>query len=130
MDADPSRLIFIALNVSDLPRSLAYYEAAFAIGFHTGDNEPQSDPWMGGHHAAYSWTDGAFLHFAIFPAHEPERPVSRDAQVGFRVPDIAAAHARAVAAGAETVHEPRPEPWGVTARYRDPDGNLVSLTEA
>jgi predicted enzyme related to lactoylglutathione lyase len=123
-----SRLIFIALNASDLDRSLAFYRDAFAIVFHTDLNEPASDPWYGGEHAAYSWTDGAFLHFALFPESRPERPASRDAQIGFSTPDIGAAHERAVAAGAEVVHPPRPEPWGTTSRYRDPDGNLVSLT--
>jgi len=123
------RLIFVALNASDLDRSLAFYRDAFEIDFHTDTNEPESDPWYGGRHSAFSWTDGAFLHFALFPARNPERPVSRDAQIGFNVADIGAAHAHAVAAGAEVVHEPRDEPWGATARYRDPDGNLVSLTE-
>lgn len=124
-----SRLIFIALNVSDLARSLAFYRDAFAIDFHTDDNEPTSDPWYGGHHAAFSWTEDAFLHFALFPALEPGRPTSRDSQIGFGVVDLDAAHARAVAAGATVVHAPRTEPWGATSRYRDPDGNLVSLTQ-
>lgn len=124
-----SRLIFIALNVGDLPAALAFYRDAFGIEFHTDDNEPRADPWYGGHHAAFSWTDGAFLHFALFPAAPPERPVSRDAQIGFDTDDLEAAHARAVAAGAVVVHAPRPEPWGRTSRYRDLDGNLLSLTE-
>lgn len=124
-----SRLIFIALNAADLDRSLAFYRDAFGIDFHTDTNEPQSDPWYGGHHAAYSWTDGAYLHFALFPAAAPERPTTRDVQIGFDVDDLEVAHARAVAAGAQVAHEPRAEPWGTTSRYRDPDGNLVSLTQ-
>ena len=124
-----SRLIFIALNVSDLDRSLSLYRDAFGIGFETGTNEPETDPWYGGHHAELSWTDGAYLHFALFPAAEPERPTSRDVQIGFNVDDLTSAHSRAVAAGAKVVHEPRAEPWGKTSRYRDPDGNLVSLTQ-
>jgi predicted enzyme related to lactoylglutathione lyase len=55
--------------------------------------------------------------------------VTRHAQVSFRVDDIEAAHAAAVAAGAEVLHGPRPEPWGTSARYRDPDGNVVELTQ-
>ena len=43
--------------------------------------------------------------------------------------DITAAHQAAVAAGAEVLHEPRREPWGTSARYRDPDGNTVELTQ-
>jgi lactoylglutathione lyase len=124
-----SRLIFIALNTSDLERSLSFYRDAFGIDFHADRNEPVADPWYGGHHAAFSWSDGAFLHLALFPASPPERPTSRDVQIGFDVGDIDSGHARAVAAGAQVVHPPRPEPWGATSRYRDPDGNLVSITQ-
>jgi predicted enzyme related to lactoylglutathione lyase len=123
------RLIFVALNVSDLERSAAFYEAAFGIDLHRDTNEPETDVWIGGDHAAFSWTDGAFLHFALFPAAPPERPVTRDAQLGLTVTNIKEAHARAVSAGAPVVHGPRQEPWGMTSRYRDPDGNLLSLTQ-
>ena len=34
------------------------------------------------------------------------------------------------ASGAKVVLEPRREPWGKTARYLDPDGNIVSITES
>ena len=124
-----SRMIFIALNVDDVDRSVSFYEQAFGLDLHRDANEPQDDVWIGGYHAATSWTAGAFLHFALFPARLPERPVSKDVQIGFSVDDIGAAHARAVASGAFVMHGPRTEPWGATARYRDPDGNLVSVTQ-
>ena len=124
-----SKLIFVALNVSDLERTVAFYREAFGIDLHRDRNEPADDAWIGGAHAAFSWTDGAFLHFALFPALPPERPVSSDAQLGVAVADIDAAHATAVAAGVLVVHPPRPEPWGRTGRYRDPDGNLISVTQ-
>lgn len=124
-----SRMIFVALNVADLERSVAFYRDGFGIEFHRDDNEPETDVWYGGRHAAYSWVEGAFLHFALFPARPPERPVSRDVQVGFNATDIELAHARAVRVDAQVVHGPRAEPWGRTARYRDPDGNLISVTQ-
>lgn len=123
------RLIFIALNVSDLEQSSAFYRGAFGIDLHPDKNEPETDVWIGGDHTAFSWTDGAFIHFALFPASPPERPVSRDAQLGLSVTNIEEAHAKAVSAGAPVVHAPRQEPWGMTARYRDPDGNLISITQ-
>ena len=124
-----SRMIFIALNVADLARSVAFYRDAFDIEFHNDHNEPADDTWYGGEHSAFSWTDGAFLHFALFPALPPQRAVTRDVQLGFNVADINRAHRRAVGSGALIVHGPRDEPWGRTARYRDPDGNLVSITQ-
>lgn len=37
--------------------------------------------------------------------------------------------AQALAAGAELVHEPKAQPWGRSARYRDFDGNIIELTQ-
>jgi predicted enzyme related to lactoylglutathione lyase len=44
------------------------------------------------------------------------------------VSDTAALHERMVAFGAHVLHAPRLEPWGITARYTDPDGNIVGIT--
>jgi predicted enzyme related to lactoylglutathione lyase len=51
------------------------------------------------------------------------------AQISFGVDDIEVAHARAVAAGARVLHEPRDEPWGRSGRYEDLDGNVIELTQ-
>ena len=125
------RLTFVALSVSDLQRSVQFYRGVLGVPLNeaTHDSEKQ-DPWYGGKHAAYSWTDGEFLHFALYPMHEPERPVATAAQIGFQVGNLDSVHQRVVGSGAEVVLEPRSEPWGRTARYLDPDGNIVSITES
>lgn len=125
------RLNFLALDVSDLDAALHFYRDLIGAPLHRASHDAGlRDDWYGGDHAACSWTDGAFLHFALYPARPPHRPPTTGAQVGFHVTDFDAVHARIVAAGVHVLVAPRDEPWGRTARYLDPDGNIVSITAA
>lgn len=74
-----------------------------------------------------SWTDGAFMHFSLYATKDGV--VTTNAQIAFRVDNLEATHDRAMAAGAELVHPPKAQPWGTSARYRDPDGNVIELTQ-
>jgi len=128
---EKSRLTFVALSVANLARSLEFYGDALGLPLKEESHDADlDDPWYGGSHAAYSWTDGAFIHFALYPSREPQRPISTASQIGFHVADFDAVHARVVRAGFGVVQAPRREPWGRTARYLDPDGNIVSITAA
>jgi catechol 2,3-dioxygenase-like lactoylglutathione lyase family enzyme len=124
------RLVTVVLEVADLDRSIELYRDGFGLDLHVTDHEGgdhgDGDRWISGRHAATSWTDGAYLHFALY---ESKGEVTQSAQVSFRVDDIAAAHRAAIAAGATVLHEPRREPWGTSARYRDRDGNVIELTQ-
>jgi predicted enzyme related to lactoylglutathione lyase len=131
---ESSRLVLVLLEVADVDRSAALYRDAFGINLHPGtDNdmegngEMEGDRWLAGRHAAYSWHEGAYLHFALYQAKSTQ--TTTQAQIGFMVQDLGSAHARAVKAGATVLHPARPEPWGATARYLDYDGNIVSLTQ-
>ena len=126
MTADDRRLVAVVLTVSDLERSVRLYEAAFGLDLHLEDHRGD-DEWTSGPHAATSWTDGEFLHFALYASKDGS--ATNRSQVAFRVDDLETAHARAVAGGAEVVHEPKSQPWGRSARYRDPDGNIIELTQ-
>jgi PhnB protein len=121
------RLVAVIVEVADLERSVRFYADAFGVELEPGDNDSDGDRWIGGRHAEISWTDGAYLHFALYPARG-DGPTAR-AQLSFGVADIEAAHARAVGAGAVVVHEPKPQPWGRSARYEDLDGNVIELTQ-
>jgi predicted enzyme related to lactoylglutathione lyase len=115
-----ARLVFVALRVRDLETSARFYRA---LGIPLREAEGSDEET----HHEYSWREGAYLHFALFPAAPGEE--SRRAEVAFFVDDIDVAHARAVAADAEVTAAPHSEPWGRTAGYRDPDGNAVGLTQ-
>ena len=121
------RLVTVVLEVSDLARSVALYRDGFGLELHLDDHEGD-DRWITGPHAATSWTEGAFLHFALYATKGES--VTHAAQVAFRVEDLDAAHVLALAAGAALVHPPKPQPWGRSARYRDFDGNVIELTQA
>ncbi len=124
------RLVTVVLEVADLDASVRLYRDGFALDLHASDHDGaghgSDDRWTSGRHAAMSWHAGEYIHFALY---EAKGSPTVGAQVSFRVDDITAAHATAVAAGAEVLHEPRSEPWGTSARYRDPDGNVVELTQ-
>lgn len=128
--SDSGRLVTVVLEVSDLDRSLVLYRDGFGLDLHLSDHEGgehgTDDRWISGRHAATTWEEGAFLHFALYASRGD---VTSGAQVSFRVDDIDRAHGAAVGAGAEVLHEPRPEPWGRSGRYRDFDGNVVELTQ-
>ena len=125
--SDGPRLSVIILHVSELDRSLRFYRDLLGVPLETGVNVPEDDPWYGGHHVELSWRDGAYLHFALFPANSGSRATT-GAELGFHVEDVMAVHQRVIAGSAAVLHEPRAEPWGLTARYGDPDGNIVGVT--
>jgi lactoylglutathione lyase len=122
------RLIVVIMHVTDLERSLRFYRDLVGVPLEPGVNEPEDDPWYGGQHVELSWRDGAYLHFALFPARASEQPTT-GAELGFSSDDVLAVHERMLAAAAPVLHAPRMEPWGSTARYRDPDGNIVGITQ-
>lgn len=123
--AEGRRLVAVILEVSDLERSVALYRDGFGLDLHPGDNAVD-DRWIGGIHAEISWNEGAYLHFALYPAKgQPTRGV----QISVSVDNIEVAHAAAVRAGARVLHEARDEPWGRSTRYEDFDGNIIELTQ-
>jgi predicted enzyme related to lactoylglutathione lyase len=122
-----NRLVAVVIEVADLDRSAALYRDAFGVALKPPDDHEGGDRWVSGRHCATSWTDGVFLHFALYEAKTDAR--TAHAQISFAVDDLEAAHATAIAAGAVVVHEPRAELWGRSARYRDFDGNVIELTQ-
>ena len=121
------RLVAVVVEVADLGQSVTLYRDGFGIDLHAAHLD-DDDRWIGGPHAAFSWSDGASLHFALYQAKGDEAPTS-GVQIGFAVTDIEEAHRNAVAAGATVIHDPIDQPGGTSARYLDYDGNVIELTQ-
>jgi predicted enzyme related to lactoylglutathione lyase len=120
------RLVTVVLTVADLDQSVRLFTEGFGLDLHLDDHQGDQ-PWITGRHAATSWTEGAFIHFALYETKDGS--TSRGAQVAFSVDDLDVSHQRAVAAGAVVLHPPKSQPWGRSARYSDPDGHVIELTQ-
>jgi predicted enzyme related to lactoylglutathione lyase len=124
---DQNRLVAVVLEVSDLERAAALYGQAFGLDLHLTDHHGD-DRWTSGPHAATSWNEGAFIHFALYQSKDGQ--ATQRVQIAFGVSNLDEAHRRAVEAGVDVVHEPKAQPWGRSARYRDDDGNIIELTQS
>ena len=118
-------MVAVVIEVADLERSEVLYRDGFGLALHRSLHD-DNDPWIGGLHAAVTWNDGAFLHFALYAA---KGAPTTGVQIGIAVTDLDSAHIRALEAGAVLIHGPVAQPWGRSARYHDFDGNVVELTQ-
>jgi predicted enzyme related to lactoylglutathione lyase len=124
-----TRISALILRCSDVEQSARFYSGLVGLSFHAGkNNDAPGDRWLDGEHRSISFTEGGYFHFALFPSWNGE--VTRATQISFPVPDLAKTHERALKNGAKVLHPPRDEPWGMVARYEDPDGNFVSLRQS
>ena len=119
------RLVTVVLTTADLDRAVALYRDGFGLDLHVGDHEGD-DQWTSGRHAATSWTDGAFLHFAIYESRTARRPAG-PGRLRRRRPRRRPRSEPSPPAPT-VLHDPKPQPWGRSARYQDPDGNTIELT--
>lgn len=125
-DAATARLIEVELRVRDLERSLRFYRDLIGLPF--GKIETHSDEDVQHAHVTWGeWNDrGEFLMVNLYPVGE-QTPTR--ARVGFVVDELDRVHARLASAGVTVIKPPERRPWGASASYEDPDGNVVSLSE-
>jgi len=115
-----SRLTQVTIVAPDLPASIAFYQAAF-------DAE-----WLEDIHSLQfgSYDDGNFFLLTVADPQIHPWP-GGPAKFGLLVPDVDAAHAKALAAGAVLVCEPEDKPWKPRAScVADPGGNNIDLYQA
>lgn len=119
-------LRYTILYVGDVAAALAFYERAFGLerGF-VHDSGDYGELATGVTKLAFSSTA---LMRQLGKAPGRPSPAAPVFEIAFETGDVAAAFARAVAAGAVPVQAPRDEPWGQTTAYvSDADGYLVEI---
>lgn len=115
--------------VPDVEASLSFFDQAFGLPrrfLHEsgtyGEVETGATTLAFAHHELAS-TNFEGGHVA---ASESTKPLG--VELGLVTDNVESAHARALAAGAREVAEPRTKPWGQVVSYvRCPDGTLVEL---
>lgn len=123
------KFAYTIIYVPDVAASLKFFEQAF--GFTSrflhesgtyGELETGATTLAFAAHelAEMNYTSG---HIA---AHNSAKPLGME--IAFTTDDVAAAHVRALAAGATELSAPTAKPWGQMVSYvRCPDGSLVEL---
>jgi lactoylglutathione lyase len=117
---------YTILYVHDVPKSLAFYEAAFGLSrgmlHESGD---YGELATGETKLAFS---SVRLMQSLGKNPVAANPAAPTFEIAFETDDVRAALDRALAAGAVLVQEAREEPWGQTTSYvADLDGYLVEI---
>lgn len=120
---------YTLVYVADVAASLDFYERAFGLQrrfLHESGAYGELETGA----TALAFVDHATARDSVggdyVAADASPRPLGME--IGFTTADVAAAYARAVAAGATGLAAPTVKPWGQTVAYvRCPDGSLVEL---
>lgn len=123
------KLGYTIAYVADVPASLAFFENAFGLTrrfLHEGGDYGELD--TGATTLAFASLELGEANFegGVLAASESQRPLGME--IGLVTDEVAAAHARALAAGAVELTAPQTKPWGQTVSWvRCPAGILVEL---
>ncbi len=123
------KFAYTILYVPDVVGAIEFYERAF--GFQRGfvhESGAYGELQTGQTTLSFASLTLANSNFegGVTPG-DPQRPPAAF-EVAFSTDDVAAAFARATAAGAVPVSPPKQKPWGQTVAYvRDLNGNLVEI---
>ena len=116
----------ITLFVEDLDASREFYTSVFGLPLHYSDDASAVFDFGGGTLINLLKIDEAPGLIAPRPVAGPD--AGARAQFTITVPDVDAAAARVVAAGATLLNGPQDRPWGIrTAAFADPAGNVWEL---
>lgn len=120
---------YTIVYVRSVPDSLAFYEEAFGFSRRfLHESEDYGELETGENTLAFASLDLGNANFpgGFVAASESSKPLGME--VAFVTPQVAEAHAKALAAGASELSAPQTKPWGQVVSYvRCPDGVVVEL---
>ena len=123
------KLGYTILYTPDVEASLAFFETAFGLQrrfLHEGGDYGELDTGATTLAFAAHSLGAAHLPKGYIRAHESALPLGME--IALVTPDVPAALAQALAAGASEMKAPETMPWGQTVSWlRCPDGCLVEL---
>ena len=122
------QLGYTIVYVPDVLASVTFFENAFGLTRRFVHESGYGEMETGTTALAFATHElgSANLPDGYVQAHQSEVPLGME--IALLTEDVAAAHAKAVAAGARSIKEPTLKPWGQTVSYvRCPDGTLVEL---
>lgn len=123
------KLGYTIVYVPDVAQSLAFFEQAFGLRrrfLHESGTYGELD--TGETTLSFAAHALGEMNFPGGHVHAHSSPQPLGFEIALVSDDIAAAHARAIAAGARELAAPAARPWGQTVSYvRCPDGILVEL---
>jgi uncharacterized glyoxalase superfamily protein PhnB len=118
-------VIYVETRVRDV---LEFYRAAFGFAIRYYDDNLKFGELETGQTSIMiaSYAAGEYMVGDAFQRSASKRPT--DVEIAFLMADVPAAYARAIAAGAKPVREPRVMPWGQTVAYVSSiEGTLIGL---
>jgi predicted enzyme related to lactoylglutathione lyase len=124
-DAMPARLSAIDLRVRDVDVAFRFYRDLLGLDI----EPPVSDGPNDDRHTHAVWGSaeaGTRLLLTLRPQGGEPPSVAR---LAFDVTDLDARHVTLTNAGTAVRRPPQDMPWGRSAAYVDPDGNIISLIQ-
>ncbi|MFV0292877.1 MAG: VOC family protein, partial [Paracoccus sp. (in: a-proteobacteria)] len=122
------KLGYTIIYVADVPKTVAFYEAAFGLKRRfIHESNLYGEMETGGTILAFAGTEAAEMNgLAILP-NNPDGPAAAW-EICFVTDDVATAFERALSEGCQPVSAPSEKPWGQTVSYvRDLDGCIVEI---
>jgi lactoylglutathione lyase len=118
-------VIYVESGVREV---LEFYESAFGTSIRYYDDNLKFGELDTGQTSIMiaSYAAGAYMVGDGFQSSASQRPA--DVEIAFLMSDVPGAYAKALAAGAKPVREPRTMPWGQTVAYVSSiEGTLIGL---